>query len=41
MAVRQKHGIITEPLIAARRPEEAAIDDCLEFFRMSIGPRHA
>src|SRR5947209_1664434 len=41
MAIRQKHGIIPEPLIAARRPEEGAIDACLEFFRMPVRPRHA
>src|SRR5437868_14522017 len=38
-SVRQQHRIVSEAFLAARRPDQRAIDDSLEFFDMAIRPR--
>src|SRR5262245_13007637 len=38
MAVRQKHGVVAETLIAARGPHEGAVHRSLECFNVSVGP---
>src|SRR5258706_10195028 len=41
MAVRQKHGVIAEPLIAAWGPDEGAVHRSVELFDVSVGPSEA
>ena len=41
MAVGQEHRIVTKALIAARRPNQRAVDAALEFLDVTIGPGHA
>src|SRR3546814_20501373 len=37
-AIGQEDGIVAEPLVAARRPDERAVDPAFEPFDMAVGP---
>src|SRR3546814_13833623 len=37
-AIGQEDGIVAEPLVAARRPDERAVDPAFEPFDMADGP---
>src|SRR5207245_2661756 len=41
MAGGQKHRIVAETLLAARRPDERAVDGALEFLDVFVGPGEA
>src|SRR6266446_5234363 len=40
-AVGLEHGVVAEAIGAARRPNQGAVDSCLEFFHVAIRPGHA
>src|SRR5580698_6222604 len=39
--VRQEHRIVAETLVAARRPDQRAVDARFKVFKMPVGPGHA
>src|SRR4029450_6740392 len=41
VAIRQKHGIVSETLVAAWRPDKSAVHRGVEFFKVSVGPGEA
>ena len=41
VAAGQEHGIVAETFLAARRPDEDAVDLGLEFLDVSVGPGEA
>src|SRR5262245_44135273 len=41
VAIRQKHRIVPETLIAAGRPDKGAVHGGLEFFKVSVRPGEA
>src|SRR5437660_540763 len=38
ITVRQKHRVVAEALLAARRPDQRAVDAALEFLHMAVRP---
>ena len=41
VAIGQKHGIVSETLVAAWRPDKGAGHRGVEFFKVSVGPGEA
>src|SRR5262245_3105971 len=41
VAIRQKHRVVPETLVAAWRPDKGAVHRSVEFFKVSVGPGEA